>query len=69
MLKQKYARQNRIRLVEYSSAEVSDPSEVSSFVRNMIFKETKEVKLICGARVYQRYYFVFIDLRRNFKNL
>ena len=33
MPKQKCTKQNRIRLVEYSSAEVSDPSEVPRFVR------------------------------------
>ena len=35
--KQKYTRQIWIRLVEYSPAEVSDPSEGPRFVRKLIF--------------------------------
>ena len=37
---------NRIRLVEYSFAELLDPSEVPRFVRELIFNLVKEVKLI-----------------------
>ena len=46
-LQQKYSEQNRIRLVKYSSAEVTDPSEVPWFARELIFKVIKEVNLIC----------------------
>ena len=42
-----WTKQNRIRLVEYSCSEVSGPSEVPRFVRELIFKLFKEVKLIC----------------------
>ena len=44
---QKWTRQIWIRLVEYSSAKFSDPSEVPRFVRELIFSVFKEVKLIC----------------------
>ena len=37
MSEQKLAQQNQIRLVEYSCTEVSDPSEVPRFVRELIF--------------------------------
>ena len=37
MPKQKWTGQNRIRLVEYSSSEVSDPSEVPRVVGKLIF--------------------------------
>ena len=37
MPKQKYSGQNWIRLVEYSSSEVSDPSEVPQIVRKLFF--------------------------------
>ena len=37
MPEQKYTWQIQIRLVEYSSAEVSDPSYVPWFVVNLIF--------------------------------
>ena len=35
-----------IHLIEYSSAEVSDPSEVPPFVQELIFNVFQEVKLI-----------------------
>ena len=37
MSEQKYIKQNRICLVEYSSAEVSDPSELPRFVGKLFF--------------------------------
>ena len=37
MPKQEQTRQNRIRLVEYSSSEVSDPSEVPQIDGKLIF--------------------------------
>ena len=45
--KQKQTSQIQIRLVEYSSFEVSDPSEVPRFLTKLIFQLVKEVKLIC----------------------
>ena len=47
MSEQKCSQKNRIRLVEHSFAEVSDPSEVLRFVQEWIFKVVKEVKVIC----------------------
>ena len=47
MPKQKYTRQNWINLIEYSSAEVSDPSEGPRIDGKLIFYLVKEVKLIC----------------------
>ena len=45
-------KQNRICLpIEYSSAEVSGPSEVPRFVQELIFKLVKEVKLICMGSI------------------
>ena len=46
MPEQKQTTQIWIRLVEYSSAEVSDPSEVPRFVRELMFNVFQEVKLI-----------------------
>ena len=47
MPKQKWTGQNRIRLVEYSGSEVSDPSEVPQIIGKLFFQLVKEVKLIC----------------------
>ena len=44
--KQKYNK-NQIRLVKYSCTEVSGPSDVTRFVRELIFYLVKELKLIC----------------------
>ena len=43
----KCTQKNRMRLVEHSCSEVSDPFEVPWFVRESIFKVVQEVKLIC----------------------
>ena len=43
---QKYTRKIWIRLVEYSSSKVSDPSGVPRIVGKLIFLLVKEVKLI-----------------------
>ena len=43
MSEPKYTWKNRISLIEYSSTEVLDPSEVSQFVGKLIFKLVKEV--------------------------
>ena len=46
---QKYTRKIWIRLVKYSFVEVSDPSQMTRFVRELIFNViSKEVKLICA---------------------
>ena len=47
MHEQKYTQKIQICLVEYLSAEVSDPSEVPQFVQELIINVVKEVKLIC----------------------
>ena len=47
MSERHWTKQNRIRVVEYSRFEVSDPSEVPRFVRELIFNVFQEVKLIC----------------------
>ena len=41
--KQNFTRQNRIRLVKYSSAKVSDPSEVPRFVVKSLFSYLREL--------------------------
>ena len=46
MPKQKWTGQNWIRLIKYSSSEVSDPSDVLWIDGKLIFKLVKEVKLI-----------------------
>ena len=58
MSEQKDTRQIWIRPIEYSSAEVSGPSEVPWFVGKQFFKLVKEVKLIC-VRCAQYYNIVF----------
>ena len=47
MSKHHWTKQNRICLVKYLSAEVSDLSKVPRFVRELIFLLVQEVKLIC----------------------
>ena len=62
MSKRHWTKQNRIRVVENSSFEVSDPSEVPR-IAGIFFFLFQEVNLFCVrsincARAYQRYFFM-----------
>ena len=46
-----WTKQNRICVAEYSSAEVSGPSEVPRIAGKLIFYLIKEVKLICVCSI------------------
>ena len=70
----KYSRKIWIRLVEYSSSEVSDPSEVPRFVGKSFFYLVKDFKLICVRLIISRscvqaiVQYACIDLYSNIKN-